>query len=86
MSIDSIKPLLAKYSELLTGDATDAVTEKVMVWALYSQMKKTMPALIQHWHHDNPETKEEIKKLFEEIQALNQAHKAQRANQNDHNQ
>lgn len=66
------KEFIAKYAELLTGDSSPEVIEKVQIYALYSHIHKTMPALAKHWLADNPEAKAKIKQIFEEIQKLNQ--------------
>ncbi|WP_025026564.1 DUF2573 family protein [Caldalkalibacillus mannanilyticus] len=69
--------LFEKYTELLTGQSSSETIEKVKIWALYSHMNKTMPALLQHWHQDNPESRTKMKQLFEEVQHLNKSHKTQ---------
>lgn len=63
--------LFNKYCELLTGQYDQETVEKVKVYALYSHIHKTMPALAKHWVQDNHEGKEHIKAIFEEVQALN---------------
>ena len=73
----NFEELFEKYSELLTGDSTQDVVGKVKIWALYSHMKKTMPALVQHWHQQNPESNQLVRQIFEDVQKLNQEHKAQ---------
>lgn len=65
----------AKYAELLTGEASPEVLEKVYMYALYTHINQTMPALAKHWVSDNPEAKENMKKIFEDIRMLNQQHK-----------
>lgn len=67
--------LLEKYSELLVGDTSDETKEKVKAWALYSQIGKTMPALIQHWSALYPEAREEMKEIIAEIKHLNEQHR-----------
>lgn len=68
--------LLEKYSELLVGDTNDAVKEKVEVWALYSHIAKSMPALAKHWNHQYPDAKAEMMKLIAEIKQLNEHHRS----------
>jgi hypothetical protein len=68
--------LMSKYSELLVGDASDEVREKVTMWALYSHVAKSMPALAKHWNELYPDAKTEIKQIMEEIKTLNQQHRA----------
>jgi hypothetical protein len=67
--------LLEKYSELLVGDCSSEVKEKVKVWALYTHIGKTMPALIQHWSALYPDAREEIKQVIQEIKQLNEQHR-----------
>lgn len=69
---NGFKQFVAKYAELLTGDSSSEVLEKVQIYALYSHIHKTMPALAKHWLSDNPEAKAKIKQVFEDIQKLNQ--------------
>jgi hypothetical protein len=66
--------LIAKFSELMVGETTPEVIEKVEMWAIYNHIHKTMPALSGHWNQSHPESKAEIRKLFEEIRELNQQH------------
>lgn len=63
--------LFNKYCELLTGQNDPETVEKVQIYALYSHIHKTMPALAKHWIQDNQEGKEKIKAIFEEVQTLN---------------
>ena len=58
--------LFTKYTELLLGDSDPERKDKVMKWALYSHIAKSMPALVQHWNREFPEAKAEIKQLNEE--------------------
>jgi hypothetical protein len=69
--------LLEKYAELLVGEANPLTIEKVKRWAIYSHIHKTMPNLTSHWSQTHPEARAEVRKLFEEIRDLNQAHRAQ---------
>jgi hypothetical protein len=68
--------LMSKYSELLVGDGSDEIREKVTMWALYSHVAKSMPALAKHWNELYPDAKTEIKQIMEEIKTLNQQHRA----------
>jgi len=67
--------LLEKYSELLVGDKSSNVKEKVKTWALYTHIGKTMPALIQHWSTLYPDAREEMKQIIQEIKQLNEQHR-----------
>lgn len=68
--------LVEKFSELLTGESTPDMVDKMKVWAIYSHIHKTMPALASHWSQSHPESRAEIRKLFEEVRDLNQKLKA----------
>lgn len=67
--------LLEKYSELLVGDSSDEVKEKVKAWALYTHIGKSMPALIQHWSSLYPEARGEMKEVIAEIKEMNEKHR-----------
>ncbi|NRD76432.1 DUF2573 family protein [Bacillus sp. BRMEA1] len=67
--------LLEKYSELLVGDSSEDIKEKVQTWAIYSHIGKSMPALIQHWSSLYPEAREEMKQIIQEIKQLNEQHR-----------
>lgn len=67
--------LLEKYSELLVGDSSSEVKEKVKAWALYTHIGKTMPALIQHWSALYPDAREEMKQIIQEIKQCNEQHR-----------
>ncbi|PEQ84141.1 hypothetical protein CN481_23410 [Bacillus sp. AFS006103] len=68
--------LLEKYSELLVGEATDETKEKVKMWALYTHIAKSMPALTKHWNGLYPDAKEEMKQIINEIKMLNEQHRS----------
>jgi hypothetical protein len=65
--------LVEKMAELLTGDSSPEMTEKVKIWAIYNHIHKTMPALSSHWSQNHPESRADIRRVFEEIRDLNQA-------------
>jgi hypothetical protein len=67
---------MTKYSELLVGESSDEVKEKVKMWALYSHVAKSMPALAKHWNELYPDAKAEMKQVMEEIKELNEKHRA----------
>jgi hypothetical protein len=73
---EHFEALLEKYSELLVGDSSKEVKEKVKAWALYSHIGKSMPALIQHWSALYPEARGEMKEIINEIKQLNEQHRA----------
>lgn len=72
---DDFEVLLTKYTELLLGDSNDERKDKVIKWALYSHIAKSMPALVQHWNREFPEAKSEMKQMIAEIKQLNEAHR-----------
>ncbi|TBL81822.1 DUF2573 family protein [Paenibacillus thalictri] len=63
--------LVEKFAELLTGDASPEMVEKIKIWAIYNHIHKTMPALASHWNQNHPQGKAEIRQLFEEVRDLN---------------
>lgn len=68
--------LLEKYSELLVGEASDETMEKVKMWALYTHIAKSMPALAKHWNGLYPDAKEEMKQIINEIKVMNEQHRS----------
>jgi hypothetical protein len=70
-----VDALMEKYTELLLGSTSGNVTEKVKLWALYTHISKSMPALAKHWNEMYPEAKAEMVKVVGEIKALNEAHR-----------
>ncbi|WP_299087528.1 YusU family protein [uncultured Metabacillus sp.] len=73
--VEKFDGLLEKYTELLLGDASDELMEKVKMWALYSHIAKSMPPLVKHWNATYPDAKNELKTLINEIKALNEKHR-----------
>ena len=69
--------LVEKFAELLTGDTSPETMEKIKIWSIYNHIHKTMPALASHWNQNHPESKVQIRKLFEEVRDLNQKLKAE---------
>ncbi|GIN88098.1 hypothetical protein J6TS2_44840 [Heyndrickxia sporothermodurans] len=67
--------LIDKYSELLLGESNEELNEKVKMWALYTYIAKTMPALAKHWNTLYPDAKEEMKKIIYEIKQMNEEHR-----------
>ncbi len=72
--------LVDKYTELLVGDATPELKEKVTQYALYSFIAKQMPPLAKHWNAQYPQAKAEMKEIIEEIKRLNEEHRGNRNN------
>lgn len=70
--------LMEKYTELLVGNTNDELKGKVEVWALYSHISKSMPALAKHWNEKYPEARAEIVKVISEIKQLNEKHRTQK--------
>jgi len=70
--------LLEKYSELLVGDGSEDVKEKVKLWSLYSHISKSMPALAKHWNGLYPDAKKEMIQIIREIQQLNEQYRESR--------
>ncbi|HZG84664.1 YusU family protein [Paenibacillus sp.] len=64
--------LIEQYAELLVGDNAPETVEQVKLWALYSHIHKTMPALANHWNAAHPEGKAAVRELFEDVKARNQ--------------
>jgi hypothetical protein len=67
--------LMEKYAELLVGESSEEIKEKLQVWGIYSHIAKSMPALIKHWNGLYPEAKDEMKQIIEEIKLLNEQHR-----------
>lgn len=85
--VPELDDLFYKFTELLTGEATEENMEYVRVWALYSHISKVMPPLIQHWSAEpgSEQARAKIKEVFEAVQRLNQENKEKiRAQQTRH--
>ncbi|MBU7595411.1 YusU family protein [Metabacillus halosaccharovorans] len=72
---DQFDGLLEKYTELLLGDSSDELKEKVIMWALYSHISKSMPPLTKHWNASYPDAKDNLKVIINEIKVLNEKHR-----------
>lgn len=68
--------LVEKYTELLLGEASPELKEKVKMWVIYSHIAKSMPPLVKHWNETYPDEKEKIKQLIAEIKELNDQHRS----------
>ncbi|MCA0986705.1 YusU family protein [Guptibacillus algicola] len=69
---EQVDGLMEKYTELLVGESTPELKEKVKLWAMYTHLSKTMPPLAKHWNQTYPDAKDEMKELVEEIKLLNE--------------
>ncbi|PLR67137.1 MULTISPECIES: DUF2573 family protein [Bacillaceae] len=67
--------LVEKYTELLLGEGTSELKEKVKMWVIYSHIAKSMPPLVKHWNETYPDEKEKMKQLIAEIKELNEQHR-----------
>jgi len=74
--VKQFEALLEKYSELLVGESTPETMHKVKMWALYTHIAKSMPALAKHWNGLYPDAKEEIKQIINEIKVMNEQHRS----------
>lgn len=72
---EQFEALMSKYTELLVGDSSPELTEKVKIWAMYTYVSKSMPPLAKHWNELYPDAKEEMKELILEIKELNEQHR-----------
>jgi hypothetical protein len=72
---EQFEALLEKYSELLVGESSEQTKEKVKIWALYTHIAKSMPALAKHWNELYPEAKEEMREMINEIKLLNEQYR-----------
>lgn len=70
--------LVLKTAELITGDTSPEMLEKIKVWAFFNHVHKSLPALTSHWNQTHPESKAEVRRIFEEIRDLNQALQAKK--------
>ncbi|WP_261304709.1 YusU family protein [Paenibacillus andongensis] len=64
--------LVFKTAELITGDTSPEMLEKIKIWAFFNHVHKSLPALTSHWNQTHPEGKAEVRRIFEEIRELNQ--------------
>jgi hypothetical protein len=74
--------LLEKYAELLTGDESPEMVEKIKIWATYQHISRTMPPLTKHWGDMHPDGRLFLRELFEEVKRLNEQLKATRGGEN----
>lgn len=73
--VDQFDGLVEKYTELLLGESTPELQEKIKIWSLYMHISKSMPPLAKHWNDMYPDAKEQIKELIGEIKILNEKHR-----------
>ncbi len=74
--VEQFEGLLEKYTELMVGENTPELKQKVQMWALYTYIAKSMPALAKHWNDTYPDAKENLKELIGDIKKLNEEHRA----------
>ncbi|MFC0270884.1 YusU family protein [Metabacillus herbersteinensis] len=79
---EQFEGLLEKYTELLLGEATPELKDKVKMWALYTHIAKSMPPLAKHWNESYPDAKENMKSLISEIKTINETYRAEKAQSN----
>ncbi|MGY3714756.1 YusU family protein [Sutcliffiella cohnii] len=73
---DQLDGLLEKYTELLLGESSPELKDKVEAWVVYSYIAKSMPPLVKHWNEQYPDAKDGMKELISEIKTLNEQHRA----------
>ncbi|MEH7384142.1 YusU family protein [Bacillus sp. JJ1521] len=73
---EQVDGLLEKYTELLLGESSPELKEKVKLWSLYMHISKSMPPLAKHWNETYPDAKEGIKEIIAEIKKLNEEHRS----------
>ncbi|WP_449537474.1 YusU family protein [Ferdinandcohnia sp. Marseille-Q9671] len=73
---EQIDGLLEKYTELLLGESSPELKEKVKLWSLYTHISKSMPPLAKHWNETYPDAKEGIKEIITEIKKLNEENRS----------
>ena len=71
--------LVAKTAELITGDTSPEMIEKIKIWAFFNHVHKALPALASHWNQSHPEGKAEVRRIFEEIRALESSQQTAKA-------
>jgi hypothetical protein len=69
--------LVEKFAELLVGKTDPETIEKIKIWSLFNHMHKSMPNLTGHWNQTHPESKADIRSIFEDVRDMNTAFKAQ---------
>ncbi|QOR66116.1 YusU family protein [Cytobacillus suaedae] len=74
--VEQFEGLLEKYTELMVGENTPELKQKVQMWAMYTYIAKSMPALAKHWNETYPDAKEQLKELIGDIKKLNEEHRA----------
>ncbi len=80
--MEQFEGLIDKYTELLLGEATDELKEKVKMWALYLHISKSMPPLAKHWNATYPKSKNELKEIINEIKKLNERYREENKKEN----
>ncbi len=83
---EQVDGLMDKYTELLLGDTSPELKEKVKLWAMYTHLSKTMPPLAKHWNQTYPDAKDAMKELVAEIKTMNEEHRKAQASNKDTDQ
>ncbi|MGG1517386.1 DUF2573 family protein [Paenibacillus oryzisoli] len=78
---EDFQNLVYKAAELITGDTSPEMLEKIKAWAFYNHVHKALPALASHWNQTHPEGKAGMRSIFEEVKTLNQALQAAKKGQ-----
>ncbi|UNL84686.1 YusU family protein [Priestia koreensis] len=76
--LEQFDGLIEKYTELMVGEESKELQEKIKIWALYTHIAKSMPPLAKHWNETYPDAKDELRKLIHEIKELNESHRAKK--------
>ncbi|KOO37110.1 YusU family protein [Priestia koreensis] len=76
--LEQFDGLIEKYTELMVGENSKELQEKIKIWALYTHIAKSMPPLAKHWNETYPDGKDELRKLIHEIKELNESHRAKK--------
>jgi len=76
--INQFDGLIEKYTELMVGDSSPELKEKIQMYALYTHIAKSMPPLVKHWNATYPDAKEGMMELIAEIKKLNDEHRAKK--------
>lgn len=75
---EQLEGLIEKYTELMLGESSTELKEKIKAWALYNHIAKSMPPLVKHWNETYPDAKEGMKELISEIKQKNEEHRAKK--------
>lgn len=62
--------LIDTFADMVVGDNSPEMMEKIKIWSIYNHIHKTMPALASHWSQNHPDSRAVIRGLFEEVRAM----------------